>query len=185
MLSLRFKKYQLKCSWKHMLKSKGRWWATFSCLSNSRHPEFEFRPKTCVSRQRLALLFLSPLRKMMRHRLYNTPESLLSASSPHSQWKTPWSESASELYRPSDRRLSAKIAPTFSDRGCHVVSVTNPHDRIFGFLDRSRDFFLQTSPQLYSRDWVDPIPDPLLLRKSGSAGNRTGISGSVARNSDH
>jgi hypothetical protein len=32
---------------------------------------------------------------------------------------------------------------------------------------------------------VDPVPDPLLLRKSRSAGNRTRTSGSVARNSDH
>jgi hypothetical protein len=32
---------------------------------------------------------------------------------------------------------------------------------------------------------VDPDPDPLLLRKCGSAGNRTRTSGSVARNSDH
>jgi hypothetical protein len=32
---------------------------------------------------------------------------------------------------------------------------------------------------------VDPVPDPLLPRKSSSAGNRTGTSGSVARNSDH
>jgi hypothetical protein len=32
---------------------------------------------------------------------------------------------------------------------------------------------------------VDPVPDPLLLRKSGSAGNRTWISGFVSRNSDH
>jgi heme/copper-type cytochrome/quinol oxidase subunit 2 len=32
---------------------------------------------------------------------------------------------------------------------------------------------------------VDPFPDPLLLRKSGSAGNRTRTSGSVARNFDH
>jgi hypothetical protein len=31
---------------------------------------------------------------------------------------------------------------------------------------------------------VDPVPDPLLLTKSGSAGNLTRISGSVARNSD-
>jgi hypothetical protein len=30
----------------------------------------------------------------------------------------------------------------------------------FGFLDRSRG-------------WVDPVPEPLLLRKSDSAGNRT------------
>jgi hypothetical protein len=32
---------------------------------------------------------------------------------------------------------------------------------------------------------VDPVPDPLLLRKSGSTGNRTRTTGSVARNSDH
>jgi hypothetical protein len=31
---------------------------------------------------------------------------------------------------------------------------------------------------------VDPVPDPLLLRKSGRAGNRTRASGSVVRNSD-
>jgi hypothetical protein len=32
---------------------------------------------------------------------------------------------------------------------------------------------------------VDPVPDPLFLRKSSSAGNRTRTSESVARNSDH
>jgi hypothetical protein len=32
---------------------------------------------------------------------------------------------------------------------------------------------------------VDSVPDPLLLRKSGSARNRTRTSASVARNSDH
>jgi hypothetical protein len=30
-----------------------------------------------------------------------------------------------ELYRPSDRRLSAKLVPTLADRGCRVVSATN------------------------------------------------------------
>jgi hypothetical protein len=40
--------------------------------------------------------------------------------------QTPWSESASELYRPSNRRLSAKSLPTLTDKGCHVVSVTDP-----------------------------------------------------------
>jgi hypothetical protein len=34
---------------------------------------------------------------------------------------------ASELYRPNDRRLSAKLVPTFADRGCRVVSATDPH----------------------------------------------------------
>jgi hypothetical protein len=28
------------------------------------------------------------------------------------------------------------LVPTFADRGRHVVSVTNPYDRILGFLDR-------------------------------------------------
>jgi hypothetical protein len=39
-----------------------------------------------------------------------------------------------------------------------------------GFIDRNRYFFIQVAPQLSSRDWVDPVSDPLLLRKSGSAG---------------
>jgi hypothetical protein len=50
--------------------------------------------------------------------------------------KAPWPESASELYRPSDRRLSAKLVPTFADRRWHVVSVTDPYGRHFGFLDQ-------------------------------------------------
>jgi hypothetical protein len=32
-----------------------------------------------------------------------------------------------------------------------VVSVTDPYGRILGFLDRSRYFFFQVAPQLYSR----------------------------------
>jgi hypothetical protein len=32
----------------------------------------------------------------------------------------------SELYRSSDRRLSAKSVPTLANRGRHVVSATNP-----------------------------------------------------------
>jgi hypothetical protein len=68
-----------------------------------------------------------------------------SAWAPHwlynyKQKQYPWSEPASELYRPSDRRLSAKLAPTFADRGCHVVIVTDPYGRILGFLGRSRYF---------------------------------------------
>jgi hypothetical protein len=46
---------------------------------------------------------------------------------------TPWPESASELHRPSDRRSSAKVVPTFADIGCHVVSLTEPYCRILGF----------------------------------------------------
>jgi hypothetical protein len=57
--------------------------------------------------------------------------------------QTPWSESASELYRPSDRRLSEKWLPTFADKGCHVVSVTDPYGRILDFIDRSRYFSIK------------------------------------------
>jgi hypothetical protein len=68
---------------------------------------------------------------------------------------------------------------------CRIVSVTNPYGRILRFLDRSRYYFFQVAPYLYSRGWVDFVPDPLFLRKSGSARNWTRISGSVARNFDH
>jgi hypothetical protein len=64
--------------------------------------------------------------------------------------KTPWSESASELYRPSDRRLSAKWLPTFADRGWYVVSLTDPYGRILSFLDKSCYFsILVVSLSLY------------------------------------
>jgi hypothetical protein len=47
---------------------------------------------------------------------------------------TPWPESASELFRPSDHRLSAKLVTGFTDGGCHVASVTDPYGRILVFL---------------------------------------------------
>jgi hypothetical protein len=31
----------------------------------------------------------------------------------------------------------------FGDKGCHVVSVTDPYGRILGFLDRSRYFSIK------------------------------------------
>jgi hypothetical protein len=99
---------------------------------------------------------------------------------------TPWLYSASELDRPSDRRLFANLVLSFAEReGCCVVSAAEVYGRILGSQDRSRNFLFQVAPQLYSRGWVHPVPDPLLLRKSGSAGNRTRTCGSVARNSDH
>jgi hypothetical protein len=63
-----------------------------------------------------------------------------------------------------------KLVPAFADRKCCVVKATDPHGRILHFLVRNR---FQVAPQLYPRVWVDSIPDPLLLRKSGSARNRT------------
>jgi hypothetical protein len=61
--------------------------------------------------------------------------------------RTLWPQSASKLYRPSDRRLLVKLVLTFfANRGCHVVNVTNPYGSIFSFLDRSRYYFFQAAP---------------------------------------
>jgi hypothetical protein len=49
----------------------------------------------------------------------------------------------------------------------------SPRPLELGFPDRSRYFSIQVAPQLSSRGWVDPVPDPLIFRRSGSAGNRT------------
>jgi hypothetical protein len=40
--------------------------------------------------------------------------------------KTPLHKSMSELYRPSDCHLSAKLVTTFVNRGCYVVSSADP-----------------------------------------------------------
>jgi hypothetical protein len=99
--------------------------------------------------------------------------------------KTPWLEAMNELYRQSNRRLSTKLMPTFADRGVPCSQrdgSLRPYSR---FLDRSRYFFFRVAPQLYPRGWVETVPDPLLLGKSGSAGNRTRTLGFVARNSAH
>jgi hypothetical protein len=60
--------------------------------------------------------------------------------------KTQWPESASELYRPSHHRLSAKLVPTFADRGYRVVSATDPCGRILGFLKLIRKNIYMSSP---------------------------------------
>jgi hypothetical protein len=73
----------------------------------------------------------------------------------------------------TDRATAACRRSYCQLRGCCVVKARDPHGRILGFLDRSRYYFFQVAPQLYSRGSVDPVPDPLLLRKSGSPGNRT------------
>jgi hypothetical protein len=49
--------------------------------------------------------------------------------------QTPWPGSLSELYWPSDRRLSAKLMPTFEDRGWNVVRVKDPYGRNLGFIN--------------------------------------------------
>jgi hypothetical protein len=83
----------------------------------------------CAKRQ----LNMSAIQNYLIFELWNTKTNK----------QPPWSESASELHRPSDRRLSAKWLVTFADRGCHMVSVTEPYGRILDFLDRSRYFSIK------------------------------------------
>jgi hypothetical protein len=59
----------------------------------------------------------------------------------------------------------------------------SPYCCILGSLDRAATFSFKWLLNCTHRGWVDPVPDPLLLRKCDSAGNRTRTSGSVARNS--
>jgi hypothetical protein len=66
-----------------------------------------------------------------------------------------------------------------------VVSTAYTHGRNLSYLYLSLYFFFQVSPQLNPRGGVDPVPDPLLFRKSGIEGNLTQPSRFVARNSDY
>jgi hypothetical protein len=78
---------------------------------------------------------------------------------------TPWLDSASELYRPSDRRLLAKLVPTFADRGCHVVSVTEPYGRILDFLDLEPLLFLPSSSSVVLKRLSAPHSRPTTSQK--------------------
>jgi hypothetical protein len=70
----------------------------------------------------------------------------------YKQKQTPWPESRSELYRPSDGRLSAKLVPTFADRGVpRSQRGRSPTAVISGFLDRSSYFFLSSSSIVLTR----------------------------------
>jgi hypothetical protein len=80
---------------------------------------------------------------MKRKDEWKTKEETRGRKRREKERNTSWPESAIELYLPNDRCLSAKLVPTFADRGRHVISVTvtDPYCRILGFLDRSRYFF--------------------------------------------
>jgi hypothetical protein len=63
-----------------------------------------------------------------------------------------------------------------------VVSVTDPYGRILDFLDRIRYFSIKYLLSCTHDAELTPFQTYFF---SGSAGNRTRASGSVAKNSDH
>jgi hypothetical protein len=79
------------------------------------------------------------------------------------------------------------LVPTFADRGVSRGQSGGSFTAVnVCFLDRNRYFIFPVAIQLSLRGWVDPVPDPLLLRKSGNAGNwEVGNCESAARNCDH
>jgi hypothetical protein len=72
-----------------------------------------------------------------------------------------------------------------------LLSLTNTkHVRyeVFTAVSMKNGVFWDVTPCGHCKNrhfGVDPVPDTLLLRKSGSAVNRTRTSGLAARNSDH
>jgi hypothetical protein len=66
------------------------------------------------------------------------------------------------------------LVPTFADRGVlHGQSTRLPTVVNLDFLDQSHYSFFQAAPHLPSQVLVEPIPDPLLLRKSGRVSDLT------------
>jgi hypothetical protein len=85
----------------------------------------------------------------------------------------PFLVSASELYR-----LMTAAADEVSANFCGLGSVAWSAQRVptavnLGILDQRRYFFIQVAPHLSSRGSMDPVPDPLLVRKFGSVAYQT------------
>jgi hypothetical protein len=65
------------------------------------------------------------------------------------------------------------LVPTFVDRGMSRSQRGGTPTVVNLFSRPEPLLFFQVAPHLSSQGWVDPIPDPLLLRKYGITGNRT------------
>jgi hypothetical protein len=87
--------------------------------------------------EQVHLTLRTEVRNALSNQLFECYDYVSGKSKP-----TPWPESASVLHLPSDRSLSAKLVPTFADRGWNVVSVTEPYGRILGFLDLNSECLL-------------------------------------------
>jgi hypothetical protein len=71
-----------------------------------------------------------------------------------------------------DNRLSAKLVPTFADRGCRVVKATDPY-AVFSFCRPEPLLFLPSSSLSILTRLSGSRCRPTTSQKSGNAGNRT------------
>jgi hypothetical protein len=87
--------------------------------------------------------------------------------------KTPWLLVRKRTIPTERPWRPVKLMATFSGRGMSLCQY-NGFPRPLISVSRPEPLLLfQVAPQLSWRGWVDPVPEPLLPRKSGSAGNRT------------
>jgi hypothetical protein len=76
--------------------------------------------------------------------------------------------SARELYNSMTATAWWILVPTFANRGVSYGQRSGlPMVIDLRFLYQTCHFFFQGAPHLSSQGWVDPIPGPPLLRKSG------------------
>jgi hypothetical protein len=99
------------------------------------------------------------------------PVLFLILSAKNKQKHTPWPESGSKLYRPSDCRLSVKLVPTFADRGVSrsrcgrshtaVISViyTVLFQRTYLYLDIRRQHCTAAVPTRALLQALTPVPE--------------------------
>jgi hypothetical protein len=103
------------------------------CLSQTRETFFPLAKITCVLEIENSIVIPT-----LHHAHYN-------------YYITPWPWSASELCRPSDRRLLAELVATFADRRCRVVSAADAYGLNVGSLDRRRYIFSSISSIVLTR----------------------------------
>jgi hypothetical protein len=134
------------------------------------HYKLQTRPLVREGAPRRRAKQLPGRRKGKKH-LVMGPEAVPDTKTDH-RWQHQLNSYITKLRGLGPQENYSDRPAKFADRGCHVVSTPDPHDGILGFLDRSHYYFFRIA-QLCSRGWVDSVPDPLLLRKSDSAGKRT------------
>jgi hypothetical protein len=76
---------------------------------------------------------------------------------PHRNKQTPWPESFSEQFRPSDHRLSVELVPTFEDRGVSHGQRGGSHTVLTRFSGQEPLLFYQEAPNCTYEDGWTPF----------------------------
>jgi hypothetical protein len=72
-----------------------------------------------------------------------------------------------------EQSIPAKLVLTFADRGVYYGQRDGSPRPYSRFSTPESLIFLSNSSSVVLKGWLDRLPDPLLLRKSGSTENRT------------